>query len=69
VGGSFFVSIRRVEMQKPIVMTLCYKCKQNFIEAGNRIKRNNYSENEVKEECDYCGYRMGFEYLIDKKRN
>ncbi len=56
-------------MQKPIIMTLCYKCKQNFIEAGNRIKRNNYSENEVKEVCDYCGYRMGFEYLIDKKRN
>lgn len=44
-----------------MTLNLCHKCKEDFIESGKRVQRTN---TQIKETCDYCNYRKGFEYEI-----
>jgi hypothetical protein len=46
------------------VRTLCYRCKQNYIEAGIKLERD-YSV-KYKDTCDICG-RLGWDYYIWQK--
>ena len=54
--------MEEIMKKKEMELTLCYKCKNDFEEAGKKIKRTKYQEN--KEACDYCNTRMGFTYIV-----
>lgn len=45
------------------VRTLCYKCKQNYENAGYKLKS---IKTKCKTRCDYCG-RLGFDYKISER--
>lgn len=47
------------------IRTLCYNCKQNYISAGfNLISFGN----KIKNNCDICNNKNGFDYEIQLKK-
>lgn len=44
--------------------TLCYRCKQNYIDAGIRVERD-YSV-KYKDTCDICN-KLGWQYWITNR--
>ena len=43
-------------------ITMCYHCKENYIEAGIKIKSAGYQKE--KSLCDFCGYKYGYDYWV-----
>jgi hypothetical protein len=50
-------------MKNEDVMVLCWKCRQDYIEAGYQVRVVDY--NGLKEECTKCN-RQGFSYHVFK---
>ena len=44
-------------------LTLCYRCKNDFIEAGEDVRRKDMAQ-ETKDTCDLCRTGRGYEYII-----
>lgn len=42
-------------------ITLCYRCKQCYSNAGEELRR---TEKRIIEKCDYCNRNGGYEYKI-----
>ena len=51
-------------MKQKETRTLCYKCKQSYIQAGYILI---YTNNRIKNNCDICGCVNGYEYFIKVK--
>ncbi|NCC42895.1 MAG: type II toxin-antitoxin system PemK/MazF family toxin [Clostridia bacterium] len=61
------LSIREKE-EKPIELCLCPRCANQFYHApGTIIRRADYDQ-IVKETCDFCGSRMGYDFYIGRKK-
>ena len=44
------------------IVTLCYRCKHDYISAGYLLT---FVGNDIKSECDICLVRMGFDYYLE----
>lgn len=52
---------------EPMLITLCPTCARPFYDMSDHIiKRADYDQ-VIKEECCYCGVRLGYDFLIYDK--
>jgi len=50
------------------IITLCYQCRRNFEEAGeSNVRRINHDQT-VKDKCDLCQQKTGYDYRITPKK-
>jgi len=49
------------------VITLCYKCKRSFEEAGNNVRRVSHKQIS-KDTCDLCSVKSGYDYKVTSKK-
>ena len=54
-----------IEKAKRII-TLCHRCKSDYISAGYRLT---FVGNAIKSECDMCLARMGYDYYLEDRHN
>ena len=54
---------------KSFIITLCHRCKAEFMNTDeNYIRRSNPNQT-YKEKCTYCNHRNGYDYeIIPKSR-
>ena len=51
--------------KEPSEMTLCHTCKADFEEGGFEVWLIS-NLNDPKETCDYCNFRQGFTYRVER---
>jgi len=55
--------------RKTDIRTLCPKCRADYESSGNYYVQRVDPMQITKEKCDYCSFRVGYNYeLITKKR-
>ena len=53
---------------KPLLLTLCTRCARTYQNMPDRrVKRADRTQ-RIKERCDLCRTRMGYDYIISEKR-
>ena len=50
------------------IITLCYKCKRSFEEAGNKVSRVKQQKPVKVDTCDFCHVKNGYDYKITPKQ-
>lgn len=58
---------RPIKNQASLVLTLCTKCRNDFLRNPENILQRRDRMQSAKECCDICQMRSGFEYIIRKK--
>ena len=58
---------RTVKNQCSLVLTLCPKCRNDFLRNPENILQRQDRMQSTKECCDICQMRSGFEYVIHKR--
>lgn len=54
--------------EKPMIVTLCAKCAEEFFDCKRfEIKKVN-TKQEVKEKCTYCNTRYGYDFAIYNRK-
>jgi len=54
----------RKPAQKPMLLCLCSTCAQQFYDSPeHRIRRADY-EQIIKDKCDFCLSRTGWDFLV-----
>ncbi len=56
--------MRNVKTVKPELMSLCCRCASQFYNSGCCQIRRADRFQMIKDDCTFCGYRKGFDYLI-----
>lgn len=46
------------------IVTLCSRCKANYISAGYKLT---FAGNTIKSECEFCYTRDGYDYYLEDK--
>jgi mRNA interferase MazF len=59
------LDMKRDKAAEPMVMTLCRTCKMQFEDSGFALRLMS-SLGDVKETCDFCNHRRGFDYEIER---
>ena len=57
------ISVGLIPAQENLVLCLCKPCADNFRLDG-RYDLVRVTENQVRDTCTYCNYRMGVEYEL-----
>jgi mRNA interferase MazF len=53
--------------EEPTLITLCATCFREFESNPDfNVRRTDYHQ-DIKDTCDYCQYRSGFDYWLTKK--
>ena len=53
---------------KPMLLTLCSPCAQQFYDSPeHRIRRADYEE-IIWDTCDYCAVRRGYTFIITERK-
>ena len=60
------ISVGLIPAQENLVLCLCKPCADNFRLDG-KYDLIRVMENQVRDTCTYCNYRMGFEYELVPK--
>jgi hypothetical protein len=60
------VNIIKTEI-KGEIKTLCYKCKSDYENTGGYYIRRADLTQTIKEKCDYCSVRGGYDYEFTRK--
>lgn len=69
IKAAFGIPMKPKGQRSGIVLSLCPKCRQEFMNIPeNIVKRVDPLQSE-KECCDKCQVRYGYDYLIMKKHN
>ncbi len=50
------------------LMCLCPRCLQAFRDLPNHFARRVNHNQQVKDTCTFCGYRMGFDYWVTRQK-
>lgn len=48
------------------IITLCPRCKANYIAAGYELV---LTGNAIKSECEFCMARLGYDYILEDEDN
>ena len=54
-------------MNKTEIKTLCHKCRSDYENTGDYYIRRVDHKQKIKEKCDYCSVRDGYDYEITPK--
>ena len=61
---------QRLDLQKTgLVLTLCPKCRNLFMNSPSNVVRRVDSLRTKKELCDKCQLELGYEYIVFKKNH
>jgi mRNA interferase MazF len=55
-------------MPENLIMCLCPACANNFYGTGSYYLKQITSDPVKKDICTYCGQRLGFDYMVVKRR-
>jgi hypothetical protein len=64
------ITVNRTETKTEIkgeIKTLCYKCKSDYENTGGYYIRRADLTQTIKEQCDYCSFRGGYDYEFTTK--
>ena len=67
IKATLGIPVRPKEERKALILSLCPKCRSEFMSVpDNIVKRADYLQSE-KETCDKCQVGYGYDYIIMKK--